>query len=142
MPIYEYICAACKDKFERIQSFSDQPLATCEKCGGKLQKLMSECAVHFKGSGWYVTDYAKSGAARKESKSSEDHAKSEASKSSEDHAKSGATRAESKSSAGDGKSGASKSSAGDGKSGATRAESKSSEGDAKSTPSAPAVEKK
>ena len=92
MPIYEYICAACKDKFERIQSFSDQPLATCEKCGGKLQKLMSECAVHFKGSGWYVTDYAKSGAARKESKSSEGDAKS------------GAPRAESKSSEGDAKS--------------------------------------
>ena len=134
MPIYEYICAACKDKFERIQSFSDQPLATCEKCGGKLQKLMSECAVHFKGSGWYVTDYAKSGAARKESKSSEDHAKSEASKSSEDHAKSGA----SKSSEDHAKSGASKSSEDHVKSGA----SKSSEDHAKSTPSAPAVEKK
>ncbi len=79
MPIYEYICTACQDRFELIQSFSDQPLTKCEKCGGNLQKLMSECAVHFKGSGWYVTDYGKSGSSRRPSKSSTSEQKSETS---------------------------------------------------------------
>ena len=61
MPIYEYECTRCGGRFEMIQSFSDKPLKKCEQCGGKLHKLVSECAFHLKGSGWYVTDYGKSG---------------------------------------------------------------------------------
>lgn len=59
MPIYEYRCRDCGDEFDAIQSFSDRPLRKCKKCGGKLQKLVSECSFQLKGSGWYVTDYGK-----------------------------------------------------------------------------------
>lgn len=57
MPIYEYFCEKCGDKFEHLQGFSDKPLRKCKKCGGRLRKLVSECSFHLKGSGWYVTDY-------------------------------------------------------------------------------------
>ena len=61
MPLYEYQCDACGDRFERIQKFSD-PLATaCPKCAGTVRKLVSSPAIQFKGTGWYVTDYAKKG---------------------------------------------------------------------------------
>src|SRR5438445_10830705 len=60
MPLYEYRCDACGRRFEKIQRFSDAPLETCELCGkGPVRKLMSSPAIHFKGSGWYITDYAK-----------------------------------------------------------------------------------
>ncbi len=59
MPLYEYRCASCGKKIEIIQKFSDDPLTSCEECGGKLEKLMSAPAIRFKGSGWYVNDYAK-----------------------------------------------------------------------------------
>jgi putative FmdB family regulatory protein len=60
MPLYEYQCDACGTRFERIRKFSDPPLTTCPTCGAeKLQKLISSPAFQFKGSGWYVTDYAK-----------------------------------------------------------------------------------
>lgn len=59
MPLYEYRCDGCQRRFEVIQSFSDAPLDTCSECGGRLEKLISAPAVHFKGAGWYVTDYAK-----------------------------------------------------------------------------------
>ncbi|OQY08225.1 MAG: FmdB family transcriptional regulator [Desulfobacteraceae bacterium 4572_123] len=58
MPIYEYECAECGNKEEVLQKFSDQPLTTCNKCSGKLHKLISHSSFHLKGSGWYVTDYA------------------------------------------------------------------------------------
>jgi putative FmdB family regulatory protein len=61
MPIYEYECDKCGHRFEKIQKFSDQPLETCEKCGGPVHKMQSAPAFQFKGTGWYVTDYAKSG---------------------------------------------------------------------------------
>lgn len=57
MPIYEYQCAACGRITERWQKFSEPPLATCPHCGGSLTKLISSCAFHLKGNGWYVTDY-------------------------------------------------------------------------------------
>ncbi len=57
MPIYEYQCAACGQVTEAWQKFSDAPLATCPVCGGALTKLISNCAFHLKGSGWYVSDY-------------------------------------------------------------------------------------
>ena len=59
MPLYEYQCKKCHSLTERIQKFSDPPLATCPHCGGELEQLLSAPAVQFKGSGWYVTDYAK-----------------------------------------------------------------------------------
>jgi putative FmdB family regulatory protein len=58
LPLYEYECAQCGQRIEKIQKFSDSPLTTCEKCGGKLEKLISSSAIQFKGTGWYVTDYA------------------------------------------------------------------------------------
>ena len=59
MPLHEYECGACGHRFEAIQKFSDSPLDTCPKCGGALRKLQSAPAFHLKGSGWYLTDYAK-----------------------------------------------------------------------------------
>ena len=59
MPLYEYQCDACGHHFELIRKFSDPPIETCPKCGGTVQKLMSSPAFQFKGTGWYVTDYAK-----------------------------------------------------------------------------------
>lgn len=59
MPLYEYQCDACGHRFEVIQKFSDAPIDTCPKCGATVHKLMSSPAIQFKGSGWYITDYAK-----------------------------------------------------------------------------------
>lgn len=59
MPIYEYQCKKCGHKFEKIQLFSDAPVKKCPECGGAVEKLISRSAVQFKGTGWYVTDYAK-----------------------------------------------------------------------------------
>lgn len=59
MPLYEYQCQQCKAHFEKIQKFSDPPLTRCEKCGGKIERLLSSPAIQFKGAGWYVTDYAR-----------------------------------------------------------------------------------
>ena len=62
MPLYEYECAACNGRFERIRKFSDPPLETCTICGkGPVQRLQSSPAIQFKGSGWYITDYAQKG---------------------------------------------------------------------------------
>lgn len=58
MPLYEYQCKQCSHLFERIRKFSDPPLTTCPKCGGSVEQLISPPAIQFKGSGWYVTDYA------------------------------------------------------------------------------------
>ena len=58
MPIYEYKCQQCGAHFEKRQSVSDEPLTTCEKCHGKLEKQWSLSGFQFKGAGWYVTDYA------------------------------------------------------------------------------------
>jgi putative FmdB family regulatory protein len=63
MPIYEYQCAACGQVVERWQKISDAPLKECAVCGGSLHKIISSCAFHLKGSGWYVTDYAGKNAA-------------------------------------------------------------------------------
>jgi putative FmdB family regulatory protein len=59
MPLYEYQCDACGHRFEKIQKFSDALETTCPKCGGVVHKLMSSPAIQFKGSGFYITDYAK-----------------------------------------------------------------------------------
>ena len=60
MPLYEYKCHKCGKKFDALQKFSDSPLTVHEECGGPLERLVSAPAFHFKGTGWYVTDYAKS----------------------------------------------------------------------------------
>ncbi len=59
MPLYEYECDACGHRFEVIQKFSDPPVEKCPKCGAPVHKLLSSPAIQFKGSGWYITDYAK-----------------------------------------------------------------------------------
>ena len=60
MPLYEYQCDACGHRFERIQKFSDPLVDTCPNCGKhSVKKLLSSPAIQFKGSGWYITDYAK-----------------------------------------------------------------------------------
>lgn len=61
MPLYEYECLACRSRNEVIQKFSDAPLTECEACGGELRKLISSPAIQFKGSGFYITDYARNG---------------------------------------------------------------------------------
>ena len=61
MPLYEYQCDACGHRFEHIQKFSDPLLTVCPECGDAIRKLVSSSAIQFKGTGWYVTDYAKKG---------------------------------------------------------------------------------
>jgi putative FmdB family regulatory protein len=61
MPIYEYECRRCSRRLEIMRRMSDPPLTECPECGGELRKLVSAPAFQFKGSGWYVTDYAKKG---------------------------------------------------------------------------------
>ena len=67
--MYEYECTACGHRFERIQKFSDAPIEECPACGErKVQKLLSSPAIQFKGTGWYITDYAKKSGAGTDSK--------------------------------------------------------------------------
>jgi putative FmdB family regulatory protein len=81
MPLYEYECKKCHHRFERIQKFSDPHVTKCPKCKGLIEQLISAPAVQFKGSGWYVTDYAKGGSqpgsANGESSSKDGKAKTE-----------------------------------------------------------------
>jgi putative FmdB family regulatory protein len=79
MPLYEYQCKKCGHRFEKIQKFSDKPITKCPECGGKVEQLISSPAVQFKGSGWYVTDYARKGASHASS-SEGDHGAKEAKK--------------------------------------------------------------
>ena len=59
MPLYEYECKKCGHRFEKIQLYSDKMVKKCPECGGQVEQMISAPAVQFKGSGWYVTDYAK-----------------------------------------------------------------------------------
>jgi putative FmdB family regulatory protein len=70
MPIYEYECAKCKRQFEYMQSMSEPSKKKCEKCGGKLERLISQSAFHLKGGGWYKDLYSKkpAGASSSEAK--------------------------------------------------------------------------
>jgi putative FmdB family regulatory protein len=75
MPLYEYECESCGNRFEKIQKFSDPPIDICPNCGkGPVRKLLSSPAIQFKGTGWYITDYAKKSSApsAKESKDTKD----------------------------------------------------------------------
>lgn len=80
MPIYEYQCKKCQAHMEAMQKVSDKPLVKCRKCGGRLEKLLSAPAIQFKGSGWYVTDYAgKKSGGGDEKRSAEEKKSAEAS---------------------------------------------------------------
>jgi len=59
VPIYEYRCDTCGDTFEVLQKFSDEPIETCKLCGGSMRKVLHPVAIHFKGTGFYTTDYAR-----------------------------------------------------------------------------------
>jgi putative FmdB family regulatory protein len=59
MPLYEYKCEACGEVTEVLQKFSDEPLAKCPHCSGRVKKLISRSSFQLKGSGWYLTDYAR-----------------------------------------------------------------------------------
>jgi len=72
MPLYEYRCKKCGHTFEKIQKFSDKPIKKCPECGGAVEQIISAPAVQFKGSGWYVTDYAKKSHVPASSDSSKD----------------------------------------------------------------------
>jgi putative FmdB family regulatory protein len=82
MPLYEYQCKKCGHRFEKIQLFSDPLVKKCPECGGKVEQLLSAPAVQFKGSGWYVTDYAKKSAS---ASGSDSGSKSESGKDSTDN---------------------------------------------------------
>lgn len=73
MPIYEYKCRDCGEHIEKMQKISEEPLKTCEACGGNLEKQISRAGFQFKGEGWYVTDYA----GKKSEKSAEKSEKSD-----------------------------------------------------------------
>ena len=99
MPIYEYECKKCAHRFEVIQKVSDAPLKKCEKCKGKAERLISSPAIQFKGSGWYVTDYARKGSgsdrereSSSESSSSSDKKTSDKKTSDEKKAKTGSSK--------------------------------------------------
>jgi len=103
MPLYEYECEKCGHRFETIQKFSDPPRETCPKCGGHVHKLIAAPAFQFKGSGWYITDYAKkdsssegSGSAAKSEKPADTSAKTETTTTSKSDSKS-ESKSESKS---------------------------------------------
>ena len=85
MPLYEYECAACGRRFELIRKFADPPLDKCPTCGGSVHKLVSSPAFQFKGTGWYITDYAKKDQSGSSSESKSDGAtdKSKAEKATE-----------------------------------------------------------
>ncbi len=70
MPLYEYRCSKCNDVFEVIQKFSDAPLTVHEGCGGSVERLISAPGLQFKGSGWYITDYARGGNSKAKKESS------------------------------------------------------------------------
>jgi putative FmdB family regulatory protein len=80
VPLYEYECKKCKHRFEKIQKFSDSPMKKCPQCGGTVEQLLSAPSVQFKGSGWYVTDYARKGSGSAESGTSSEGAKSDTAK--------------------------------------------------------------
>ena len=99
MPLYEYECDDCGHRFELIQKFSDELATTCPECSGALRKLVSSPAIQFKGTGWYITDYARKGDGQgspaktdessKESKSTKESDSSSSSSSSSTETKTG-----------------------------------------------------
>jgi putative FmdB family regulatory protein len=87
MPLYEYKCGSCGETFEVRQNFSDAPLTVHEKCGGPVERLISLSSLKFKGTGWYVTDYAKGNGANPPAKEGKKDGKKEGSSSTDSPAK-------------------------------------------------------
>ncbi len=83
MPIYEYQCRRCEHRFELIQKFSDKPRKRCPECSGAVDRLISPPAIRFKGSGWYVTDYANKKSNEEDKKSNKEDKRETASKNKE-----------------------------------------------------------
>jgi putative FmdB family regulatory protein len=109
MPLYEYQCKKCKHRFEKIQQYSDAPIKKCPKCNGPVEKLISAPAVQFKGSGFYSTDYPKSGSgggssSSKDSDSSSSESSASAAKESKSESSSEKSSSEKSSSSDDKKS--------------------------------------
>lgn len=99
MPIYEYECRRCQHRFELIQSFSDKPRKRCPECRGAVDRLISAPAIRFKGTGWYVTDYANKGNGKSdESGRAAETAKADAKKEAKKDAKTSAAKTEKKAS--------------------------------------------
>jgi len=81
MPLYEYECEACSARFELIQKFSDGPPDACPKCGkGPVHRQVSSPAFQFKGTGWYITDYARKGGSGEGESAKSDSSKGDGSK--------------------------------------------------------------
>jgi putative FmdB family regulatory protein len=78
MPLYEYECKKCHHRFERIVKYSDRPMKKCPDCGGSVEQTITAPAVQFKGSGWYVTDYAKKPSGTSSSSNGDSKSKDEA----------------------------------------------------------------
>lgn len=78
MPLYEYKCAKCGHRFEKIESHSASTTKKCPKCGGRAERMLAAPAIQFKGSGWYVTDYAGKGSAATSGEKSGDGAAAKA----------------------------------------------------------------
>ena len=76
MPMYEYECDDCGHRFELIRKFSDEPVTACVSCGGKVRKLFSSPAIKFKGTGFYINDYARKPEGAQAASSESDHKKS------------------------------------------------------------------
>jgi len=91
VPIYEYRCTKCGHRFEAIQKVSDAHLSKCEKCKGKAERLISSPAIQFKGSGWYITDYARKGLSDKSSSSESSEPSGPSDKTSESSSSEGAS---------------------------------------------------
>ena len=83
LPLYEYQCEKC-GRFELIRKFSDEPVTTCPTCGREVRKLFSAPAIQFKGTGWYVTDYARKSSGDDGASSSKDGSKEGSKDSSKD----------------------------------------------------------
>jgi putative FmdB family regulatory protein len=77
MPLYEYECTVCGHRVEMIQRVNDAPLSECPQCGESMKKLISAPSFQFKGTGWYVTDYASKGSAKDSGEPKKDPAKGE-----------------------------------------------------------------
>ena len=85
MPLYEYECQACHHRFEQIQRYSDPLVKKCPACGKKkVKKLLSSPAIQFKGTGWYITDYARKSADGKDTKGTKEGGESKEAKETKD----------------------------------------------------------
>ena len=133
MPLYEYLCEACGKRFERIQKYSDPVVDTCPTCSGVANRLLSSPAIQFKGSGWYITDYAKKAPASSESDGGKSTSGSESGGSGDKAPSGDAKKGDTKSAGGSGSTETSGSGAGSSASGGSSGGSGSSTGSSSSS---------